>query len=204
LKVLPRYFKEKYESFRCLLEQWGFLKLSKGQNRGCWYQRNFVYGDRSKFQNVSKKQFLSGMPEYLGPRDEPDFTSLTTALTRIPTKRKAKKIESLTIDNDGYVSKATPTTQTEQNLVMSSMKSEDTSNRGRLARKLKGDDKVQCKIKASHSVVPEEWDEGCALCGKDDDHPNLLLCEACDTEIHTYCLSPPLDSVPDDDWFCGE
>jgi PHD-finger len=44
---------------------------------------------------------------------------------------------------------------------------------------------------------------GCKVCGKDDDHSNLLLCEGCDTESHTYCLDPPLDAVPDEDWFCG-
>jgi hypothetical protein len=27
---------------------------------------------------------------------------------------------------------------------------------------------------------------GCASCGKDDDYKNVLLCEACDAEYHTY------------------
>ena len=33
---------------------------------------------------------------------------------------------------------------------------------------------------------------------------NLLLCERCTVGRHTECCSPPLDSVPDDDWFCSE
>ncbi len=45
--------------------------------------------------------------------------------------------------------------------------------------------------------------EGCRACGKDDDHANLLLCEACNDEYHTYCLNPPLSSVPEGDFFCG-
>ena len=45
---------------------------------------------------------------------------------------------------------------------------------------------------------------GCLTCGEDDDHANLLLCEACNDEYHTYCLDPPLRSVPTGDWFCGE
>mmetsp|Transcript_22941 Transcript_22941/g.48531 ORF Transcript_22941/g.48531 Transcript_22941/m.48531 type:complete len:534 (+) Transcript_22941:3-1604(+) len=45
-------------------------------------------------------------------------------------------------------------------------------------------------------------DSGCGVCGFDDDHANLLLCEGCDTEIHTYCLNPPLEKVPEGDWFC--
>ena len=44
---------------------------------------------------------------------------------------------------------------------------------------------------------------GCLACGEDDDHANLLLCEACNDEYHTYCLDPPLRSVPTGDWFCG-
>lgn len=46
--------------------------------------------------------------------------------------------------------------------------------------------------------------EGCRICGKDDDHGNLLICEFCGDEYHTYCLSPPLDEIPEGDWFCGE
>ena len=44
---------------------------------------------------------------------------------------------------------------------------------------------------------------GCLTCGEDNDHANLLLCEACNDEYHTYCLDPPLRSVPTGDWFCG-
>lgn len=45
---------------------------------------------------------------------------------------------------------------------------------------------------------------GCLTCDHDDDHANLLLCEGCNDEYHTYCLDPPLKSVPPGDWFCGE
>ena len=47
-------------------------------------------------------------------------------------------------------------------------------------------------------------EEGCLKCGHDDDHSNLLLCEGCNDEYHTYCLNPPLRNVPSGDWFCGE
>eukprot|EP00970_Alexandrium_tamarense_P015987 scaffold5874_cov90-Alexandrium_tamarense.AAC.1 len=40
-------------------------------------------------------------------------------------------------------------------------------------------------------------EEGCRVCRRDEDHANLLLCEACNDEYHTYCLSPPLQEVPD-------
>jgi hypothetical protein len=45
---------------------------------------------------------------------------------------------------------------------------------------------------------------GCLACGTDDDHANLMLCEGCNDEYHTYCLEPPLRSVPTGDWYCGE
>lgn len=47
-------------------------------------------------------------------------------------------------------------------------------------------------------------EEGCRVCRRDEDHANLLLCEACNDEYHTYCLSPPLQEVPEGDFFCGE
>uniref|UniRef100_A0A7S4ACF9 PHD-type domain-containing protein n=1 Tax=Pseudo-nitzschia australis TaxID=44445 RepID=A0A7S4ACF9_9STRA len=50
----------------------------------------------------------------------------------------------------------------------------------------------------------ESFGTGCLSCGRDDDHANLLLCEACNAEYHTYCLEPPLRAVPTGDWFCSE
>jgi hypothetical protein len=54
---------------------------------------------------------------------------------------------------------------------------------------------------ASDMLLPSST--GCLVCGVDDDHANLLLCEECNGEFHTYCLTPKLDAVPDYDWFCG-
>ena len=51
---------------------------------------------------------------------------------------------------------------------------------------------------------PGDQSEGCRKCGKDDDHPHLLLCEFCNDEYHTYCLDPPLNYVPEGDFFCGK
>ena len=54
--------------------------------------------------------------------------------------------------------------------------------------------------------VPAEasFGTGCLTCGEDNDHANLLLCEGCNDEYHTYCLDPPLRAVPTGDWFCGK
>jgi hypothetical protein len=32
----------------------------------------------------------------------------------------------------------------------------------------------------------------------------MLMCDNCDSGWHTFCLSPPLDSVPDGDWLCPD
>jgi hypothetical protein len=32
----------------------------------------------------------------------------------------------------------------------------------------------------------------------------MLICDGCDKLYHLFCLKPPLDYVPEGDWFCGE
>ena len=48
---------------------------------------------------------------------------------------------------------------------------------------------------------------GCLACGRDDQEAetlkgDLLECEKCDNGYHLKCLTPPLDKVPQDEWFC--
>lgn len=58
----------------------------------------------------------------------------------------------------------------------------------------------------SRSLIPVfNWEGiGCVTCGADSDHANLLICEICNSEYHTYCLDPPLKSVPEGDFYCGK
>jgi hypothetical protein len=30
----------------------------------------------------------------------------------------------------------------------------------------------------------------------------MLICDGCDKGFHTYCLEPPLENIPDGEWFC--
>nr|GAT55086.1 predicted protein [Mycena chlorophos] len=48
--------------------------------------------------------------------------------------------------------------------------------------------------------------ETCVECGVDhgDDGPEVLECEKCDAPYHLSCLTPPLESVPDGEWFCTD
>ena len=43
---------------------------------------------------------------------------------------------------------------------------------------------------------------GCRSCFGKHDAEFLLLCDACNQESHTYCLDPPLTSIPSSNWFC--
>jgi hypothetical protein len=52
-------------------------------------------------------------------------------------------------------------------------------------------------------VPPEERiDAFCTKCGSGGDDEVLMLCDGCDIAYHTYCLKPPLRTVPEGDWFC--
>lgn len=41
----------------------------------------------------------------------------------------------------------------------------------------------------------------CSVCGGKNDPDKQILCDECDMAYHLWCLSPPLDTVPDvDEW----
>ncbi|XP_038131370.1 PHD and RING finger domain-containing protein 1 [Cyprinodon tularosa] len=44
----------------------------------------------------------------------------------------------------------------------------------------------------------------CEVCGGSDREDQLLLCDGCDAGYHMECLTPPLDAVPVEEWFCPE
>ena len=43
---------------------------------------------------------------------------------------------------------------------------------------------------------------GCQVCHSLDHEDKVLLCDGCNLEYHTFCLDPPLTTVPEGDWFC--
>ncbi|GAX24425.1 hypothetical protein FisN_4Lh560 [Fistulifera solaris] len=49
----------------------------------------------------------------------------------------------------------------------------------------------------------ELLDTGCLVCGNDDHHDKMLLCDACTGEYHMHCLKPKLDKIPQNKWFCA-
>ncbi|OQR87802.1 hypothetical protein ACHHYP_08035 [Achlya hypogyna] len=46
---------------------------------------------------------------------------------------------------------------------------------------------------------------GCEKCHENNCHEKMLLCDNnCGREYHIYCLTPPLDDIPEGDWYCPE
>ncbi|XP_066159240.1 E3 ubiquitin-protein ligase UHRF1-like [Euwallacea fornicatus] len=43
---------------------------------------------------------------------------------------------------------------------------------------------------------------GCHICGGKQDWDKIILCDECDLGYHTDCLDPPMEAVPEDDWYC--
>ena len=41
----------------------------------------------------------------------------------------------------------------------------------------------------------------CSLCQSPEDDANMLVCD-CKRGFHIYCISPPLDAVPEGEWKC--
>ncbi|KAH7102961.1 PLU-1-like protein-domain-containing protein [Auriculariales sp. MPI-PUGE-AT-0066] len=58
---------------------------------------------------------------------------------------------------------------------------------------------------ASHAEGTKEEDRmTCKSCGSTERGTEMLLCDGCDSGFHTYCLDPPLPTVPKGQWFCSK
>lgn len=64
---------------------------------------------------------------------------------------------------------------------------------------------VLCSEESTSSVDAEsegsDSDDECMFC---HDGGDLLLCDGCDRACHLTCLDPPLQEVPEGDWYCPE
>ncbi|XP_063800861.1 PHD and RING finger domain-containing protein 1 [Pseudophryne corroboree] len=63
---------------------------------------------------------------------------------------------------------------------------------------------VPVQNKAVETVVIEDDTTNCEVCGRSDREDRLLLCDGCDAGYHMECLTPALNAIPVDEWFCPE
>ena len=47
-------------------------------------------------------------------------------------------------------------------------------------------------------------DSGCRVCSAQTHPEKILLCDGCDAQYHTFCLTPQLQHVPAGDWYCPD
>ncbi|KAG7097398.1 hypothetical protein E1B28_004748 [Marasmius oreades] len=45
-------------------------------------------------------------------------------------------------------------------------------------------------------------EQHCEICGKMNYGEKMLLCDGCDCGFHMFCLNPPLNEIPNEQWFC--
>jgi len=59
-------------------------------------------------------------------------------------------------------------------------------------------------FQAKEEEETNDGDEICEICQSGEDADNMLLCDGCDKGYHMKCLTPPLQTLPEGDWFCSE
>ncbi|XP_069821575.1 PHD and RING finger domain-containing protein 1 [Dendropsophus ebraccatus] len=64
--------------------------------------------------------------------------------------------------------------------------------------------KVPVQSKADEILIEDDNPTNCEVCGRSDREDRLLLCDGCDAGYHMECLTPPINAVPVDEWFCPE
>ena len=75
--------------------------------------------------------------------------------------------------------------------------------------RLKAIDKATPKTKPKTPGSPSKMQDllsivstACQVCKSTGDDDAMLLCDGCDHGYHTYCHQPPIEDVPEGDWFC--
>ncbi|KAL0490707.1 histone-lysine N-methyltransferase [Acrasis kona] len=46
--------------------------------------------------------------------------------------------------------------------------------------------------------------KSCEVCNQSTNDDVMLICETCDRAFHTFCMVPPLESIPQDAWYCKQ
>ncbi|XP_067622183.1 lysine-specific demethylase 5 [Eurosta solidaginis] len=65
-----------------------------------------------------------------------------------------------------------------------------------------GDNSTNKKKASDHQIVDPLMKYICHICNRGDVEESMLLCDGCDDSYHTFCLLPPLSSIPKGEWLC--
>ncbi|XP_015440228.1 PREDICTED: serine/arginine repetitive matrix protein 2 isoform X2 [Dufourea novaeangliae] len=63
---------------------------------------------------------------------------------------------------------------------------------------------VPVEVTARIEDEPLEDPTFCEMCHQSDREDRMLLCDGCDCGYHLECLTPPMNEVPMEEWFCPE
>eukprot|EP00116_Pleurobrachia_bachei_P001751 sb/3462013/ len=63
-------------------------------------------------------------------------------------------------------------------------------------------EKVEYKLNADDKKEVVYENLFCRVCNKGDRDDAMLLCDECDEPYHIFCLSPPLERIPNGEWRC--
>ncbi|KAJ3507087.1 hypothetical protein NLJ89_g6503 [Agrocybe chaxingu] len=60
-------------------------------------------------------------------------------------------------------------------------------------------------LQAVNKPTPTTYREqqNCEICHRKNRGEEMLLCDGCDCGFHMFCLDPPLDTIPREQWFCS-
>lgn len=70
---------------------------------------------------------------------------------------------------------------------------------GKIIRKIA----VEKPVPLEEQLIQSEAQICCEICGSGDREDRLLLCDSCDLGFHLECLTPPLETIPIENWFCA-
>jgi hypothetical protein len=89
-KILPLYFKGKFNSFRQSLRSHGFGQMGATNcwDEGAHYHKMFVRDSPMLCQGVTTEQMKKSMPEWIPAKDEPNFYGDDSSLS-LPSSEQA-------------------------------------------------------------------------------------------------------------------
>eukprot|EP01114_Cavostelium_apophysatum_P017060 TRINITY_DN4978_c0_g1_i1.p1 TRINITY_DN4978_c0_g1~~TRINITY_DN4978_c0_g1_i1.p1 ORF type:complete len:1011 (-),score=253.35 TRINITY_DN4978_c0_g1_i1:10-3042(-) len=127
---------------------------------------------------------------------------------------KRKRTKNQLYSNDEFITDRRAQPQSEQK--ESAPEDATPSKRSRRSDRENAEEKVPPQVEndndtqdAAEDGKQEQSIEGtvkdedpCKVCGRDDNDDQMLLCDACDSPYHTFCLKPKLKKIPRGNWYC--